>query len=545
MIRPSILVQHQQQSQVQEPRHVIGRLLDSPGTTLSRKIAWDKQSLWNRESLQRTDQSQFTPIDPPELTINMTQQQFNAHKDFWAWRSYTLKYLSQRSNVEHHMGFGEDEDDYHHNYLDHDYNHDYNHRYEKDRNYKKDYLDLGRGRKRRRVISSEDSGNRQKNVDLAESLHREVDKQQLREFRIQRDRREQARKLIQDHCYMSTLRKAQEEAFRRRNSISLNLVEENSVQWTILESINQEFDTPKANFRTAQQLLAAQDIQEQLNQQVNIQIQQQIKQLHEVNREIQTQQQDIVIINIQQNEQLQQIEVINLVQGIQQDRENTPMNIQQNTNNEAEQFAQTGATHTLQKETPDSSLSETGSLDEQQQQLSLSLSLSSSLIQIEQNLYPSQKQSVFVTDPNHQFFSGAQQSKYISIDQVVNHLPLLSYNPQRQVKIKVCTEEQVKYINKIDEAMGLRMHTLNELSPEEQQRVKRGFGPQMRLTTFYEFQIQRKIAEQHSNTFHIDTSWDFGSGTGVQQDEFQDDFKDETQQLEIRPLDKKNKKHYY
>ncbi|KAA6367010.1 MAG: hypothetical protein EZS28_037462 [Streblomastix strix] len=170
-----------------------------------------------------------------------------------------------------------DEDDNMHHHHDLDYDHDHNHRYEKDRNYRKNYLDLGRGRKRRRVISSEDSGNRQKNVYLAESLHREVDKQQLREFRIQRDRREQAKEPIQDHVYLSTLQKAQEEAFRRRNSISLNLVEESSVQWTSLESINQEFDTPKANFRTAQQLLAAQDILEQLNQQVNIQIQQQIK----------------------------------------------------------------------------------------------------------------------------------------------------------------------------------------------------------------------------------------------------------------------------
>ncbi|KAA6394289.1 MAG: hypothetical protein EZS28_010185 [Streblomastix strix] len=70
--------------QVQEPRYVNGRLIDSPVTALTRRIAQDQQPLWNRESLQRTDQSLFTPVDPPELTINMNQQQSNAHRGFWA-----------------------------------------------------------------------------------------------------------------------------------------------------------------------------------------------------------------------------------------------------------------------------------------------------------------------------------------------------------------------------------------------------------------------------------------------------------------------------
>ncbi|KAA6358568.1 MAG: hypothetical protein EZS28_045906 [Streblomastix strix] len=87
------------------------------------------------------------------------------------------------------------------------------------------------------------------------------------------------------------------------------------------------------------------------------------------------------------------------------------------------------------------------------------------------------------------------------------------------------------------------MQILSRLSPEEQQRVKRGFGPQMRLTSFYEAQIMRKINQQNNNAIHIDTGWDFGSGTGEQQDEFQEDFIDESQLLEIRPLEKSNKKH--
>ncbi|KAA6367358.1 MAG: hypothetical protein EZS28_037115 [Streblomastix strix] len=83
----------QQQNQAREPVNINVKLLDSPGTALIRRIAQDLQPLWNRESLQRTDQSQFTLIDPPELTLNMTQQQFNAHRDFWRHRSYAIIYI--------------------------------------------------------------------------------------------------------------------------------------------------------------------------------------------------------------------------------------------------------------------------------------------------------------------------------------------------------------------------------------------------------------------------------------------------------------------
>ncbi|KAA6402574.1 MAG: hypothetical protein EZS28_001904 [Streblomastix strix] len=60
----------------------------------------------------------------------------------------------------------------------------------------------------------------------------------------------------------------------------------------------------------------------------------------------------------------------------------------------------------------------------------------------------------------------------------------------------------------------------------------------MRLTSFYESQIQSKIAEQNTSIVHIDTSWNFNGGTGEQQDEFHGDFVGESQILEIRPLDK-------
>ncbi|KAA6365491.1 MAG: hypothetical protein EZS28_038981, partial [Streblomastix strix] len=94
-----------------------------------------------------------------------------------------------------------------------------------------------------------------------------------------------------------------------------------------------------------------------------------------------------------------------------------------------------------------------------------------------------------------------------------------------------------------DESMRLRMEILNKLSPKEQYKVKKGFGPQMRLTPFYEAQVQRRITEQSTNAIHINAGWDFGSGTDEQQDEFQEDFLSEFQQLEIRILNMKNKKH--
>ncbi|KAA6375742.1 MAG: hypothetical protein EZS28_028730, partial [Streblomastix strix] len=470
-IRPPTLRQ-QQQNQMREPVYVNGSLLDSPGTALTRRIAQDLQPLWNNEIQQRADQSQFTPVDPPELTINLSQQQFNAHKDFWAQRSYTLRYKGLREDGTHHRGFGEglmnvsvfiqrhtrheqlsisewkqfwreldtdlyldtvrmelDEDDNHHHHHDHDYDHDHNRRHDRERNDRNNQLDLGRGRKRRRVISSEGSGNGQNNDDWAEGLQREVQRQQLRQFRIFRNRRDQVIPPVQTVAgaptYLPGLRALQEEAFRVANRISPNLDEESSVSWTSPESINQEKNTPITNFRTAQQLLTQQDNQEQLNQQVNIQIQQQINQLQEVNREIQIQQQDVTINNTQ-NEQRQEIEVIDLEQNIQQRIDNIPINQEGDTNNGNQQPTQTGATHTPQTEAPDNlqhqqvgqnddlnnmaelnpvqptqnfpgllnlthqtSLSETGSLNEQQQQLSLSLSPSSSSItQINQSQQP-------------------------------------------------------------------------------------------------------------------------------------------------------------
>ncbi|KAA6376585.1 MAG: hypothetical protein EZS28_027891 [Streblomastix strix] len=182
------------------------------------------------------------------------------------------------------------EDDNHRYHHDHDHDHDRNHRHDKKQNSRNDQLDMGRGRKRRGVISSEGSGNRQNNDDWAEGLHREVERQQLRQFRIRRNRREQALPPVQTvtlaPVFMSSLRTAQENAFRTAYNISPNLDEESNISQKNIKSNNQEFDTPVANFRTAQQLLAAQENQKQLNQHENAQIKQWINQRQEVNRNI-------------------------------------------------------------------------------------------------------------------------------------------------------------------------------------------------------------------------------------------------------------------
>ncbi|KAA6402859.1 MAG: hypothetical protein EZS28_001612 [Streblomastix strix] len=139
------------------------------------------------------------------------------------------------------------------------------------------------------------------------------------------------------------------------------------------------------------------------------------------------------------------------------------------------------------------SLSETGSLKELQQQLPISLSPSSSSIaQTKQNQQPSQKQSIFVTDPNHQFINGVLLSKYIPIEKTVNRSSLLSEDPKRQIIIRRIIENE-----------------------------------------------KRKIAEQNRNAIHIETGRNFGSETGEQEDELQKGFMDESQYLEIRPLSKK------
>ncbi|KAA6387430.1 MAG: hypothetical protein EZS28_017046 [Streblomastix strix] len=65
-IRPPTLIQSQQ-NQAREPVYINGRLLISPGTALTRRIAQDLQPLRNKKNSQRVYQSQFTPKDPPEL----------------------------------------------------------------------------------------------------------------------------------------------------------------------------------------------------------------------------------------------------------------------------------------------------------------------------------------------------------------------------------------------------------------------------------------------------------------------------------------------
>ncbi|KAA6389887.1 MAG: hypothetical protein EZS28_014589 [Streblomastix strix] len=173
----------------------------------------------------------FNSSRPPELTIKMTQQKYNAHRDLWAQRCYTLRCFGLRSNGEHHRCFEEgplnfsafiqrqtrheyltandwkafwrkvdtdlnldtvrkvlDEVENHHHHHNHDHDHDNNRRHDKERKDRNDQLDLRRGRKRSGEISSEGSENGQNNDDWAEGLYCEVDRQQLRAFRVQCNR---------------------------------------------------------------------------------------------------------------------------------------------------------------------------------------------------------------------------------------------------------------------------------------------------------------------------------------------------------------------
>ncbi|KAA6402858.1 MAG: hypothetical protein EZS28_001611 [Streblomastix strix] len=168
---------------------------------------------------------------PPELSINMNQQQFNAHRHFCPQKSYALRLLGQRFSGEHYKGFGEGllnvsafiqrharheyltvsdwktfwrevdtdlysetiqlemfKDNNHHRYHDHDLDHQNNHRFYKDWNDRNEQLYLRRVKIRRQVISSESSGNGQNNQNWFEGLHREVERQQLRELKIQREK---------------------------------------------------------------------------------------------------------------------------------------------------------------------------------------------------------------------------------------------------------------------------------------------------------------------------------------------------------------------
>ncbi|KAA6372141.1 MAG: hypothetical protein EZS28_032334 [Streblomastix strix] len=208
-------------------------------------------------------------------------------RDFLVQRSYALRYIGLRSNGQHHSRFGKgllnvsvfiqrhvrheyqtisewkafwrevdtdlyldtvrmelDEDDNHHHHHDHDNDHDRNHSHERDRNDINEQLDLGGGRERRRVISSEGSRNGQKNDEWVVGLHREIERQQLKQFRIRSNGREQILPPIQTvsgaPVYIPGLRAVMEEAFRVANNISPNLDEESTVFWTSAESIKKE-----------------------------------------------------------------------------------------------------------------------------------------------------------------------------------------------------------------------------------------------------------------------------------------------------------------
>ncbi|KAA6399047.1 MAG: hypothetical protein EZS28_005428 [Streblomastix strix] len=100
-----------------------------------------------------------------------------------------------------------DEDDNHHNHR-HDSDPDNDRRHKDNHDNRRNNMELGRGKKRKRVILSERSRSGQNKDDRAESLHSEIDRYQLKEFQIQHRKRKQALELIRTaagaQVYMST-----------------------------------------------------------------------------------------------------------------------------------------------------------------------------------------------------------------------------------------------------------------------------------------------------------------------------------------------------
>ncbi|KAA6354682.1 MAG: hypothetical protein EZS28_049791 [Streblomastix strix] len=104
------------------------------------------------EDLERVFQmSVFSSKDMPDLNIqHLILESFLGEVDTDLYLDTVRMEYDQDDNYLHHH--------------DHDHDHDGNHRYNRERNDMNGQLDLGGSRKRRRVISSEGSGNGQ-NID--------------------------------------------------------------------------------------------------------------------------------------------------------------------------------------------------------------------------------------------------------------------------------------------------------------------------------------------------------------------------------------------
>ncbi|KAA6386486.1 MAG: hypothetical protein EZS28_017986 [Streblomastix strix] len=326
--------------------------------------------------INRFTRNSFNKKDCIRLITIMEQEKHtkNRLKNFMAQRSYALRYIGLRSNGQHHRGFGKGLLNVS-VFIQREARYEYLTVIDWKAFLRKVDTDFYLNTMRMNMTKIETI---EKITQIQEDAEKEGEQSQVKvlqmdrimriglkvyiatltdnnqKIRIFSKRHDQALPPVQSvteaPIYMSYFRTAQKDVFRRRNYIFPNFDEKSSVSWTGPESICQELNTPIAIFRTALQLLTAQDNQEQLNQEVNIQIQQQVNQLQEVNREIQILQQDAIVNSTQQNEQIQQIDVINLEQGIQQNIEKIPMNEQQNLNYEAEQSAKTSTAHMPQTE---------------------------------------------------------------------------------------------------------------------------------------------------------------------------------------------------
>ncbi|KAA6365753.1 MAG: hypothetical protein EZS28_038722 [Streblomastix strix] len=332
----------------------------------------------SKRKIARFSNKRLIKKDTTRLIAVQGQIQFNAHKQFQAQRSYIVGYIGLRSSGEHHKGFGEGlvnvslfiqkharheeltikdwkafqrelntqlfldtvridlDEDKHHHHHDHndDHDDDYDHKHDKgDHNSRGNRIGHEQDWKRRRVdFSVGPYDDWSQGLQRQRAQERQIERQRLREFRI---RQSQQLNYWATHetptglsAQLSNLRTARDEAFRRQNNIFSNLDEQSSDSWTSAVLIIQEdlVNEEIANFQTAQQLLAQQDNEDQLNQQMNSEIRQQIAQLTQVNRELQMHQQTDPAVNEEKNAIGQPEEHENTIQTIQTN--STPNNEQ-------------------------------------------------------------------------------------------------------------------------------------------------------------------------------------------------------------------------
>ncbi|KAA6365752.1 MAG: hypothetical protein EZS28_038721 [Streblomastix strix] len=89
-------------------------------------------------------------------------------------------------------------------------------------------------------------------------------------------------------------------------------------------------------------------------------------------------------------------------------------------------------------------------------------------------------QSLFVTNPSHQFIRGKYHSGYIPFNEAVNQLSLISANTQMKAKIKVDAANQVDKILQLEQN-NLFQNMMENMMNKLQRRSDEGHAMKMRM----------------------------------------------------------------